>query len=80
MFNRGTCYRNAFSLSPTCNYKVSDTVSGPDFTKAALIPVIAQDFATGDVFMLAYMNEEAYLETKFGTVYLEYKNSVRRWL
>lgn len=42
---------------------MSDTVSGPDFTKAALIPVIAQDFATGDVFMLAYMNEEAYLET-----------------
>ena len=42
---------------------MSDAVSGPDFTKTALIPVIAQDFATGDVLMLAYMNEEAYLET-----------------
>jgi phosphoribosyl-AMP cyclohydrolase len=38
-------------------------VSGPDFTKSDLIPVIAQDEATGDVLMLAYMNEEAYNET-----------------
>jgi phosphoribosyl-AMP cyclohydrolase len=28
-----------------------------------LIPVIAQDDATGDVLMLAYMNEEAWNET-----------------
>ena len=58
-----TCYRDAFSLCPTCNFLVSDTVSGPDFTKTALIPVIAQDFATGDVLMLAYMNAESYAET-----------------
>jgi phosphoribosyl-AMP cyclohydrolase len=38
-------------------------VSGPDFSKSDLIPVIAQDEATGDVLMLAYMNEEAYNET-----------------
>lgn len=37
--------------------------SGPDFTKSDLIPVIAQDDATGDVLMLAYMNREAYEET-----------------
>lgn len=36
---------------------------GPDFEKTPLIPVIAQDFATGDVLMLAYMNAEAYAET-----------------
>jgi phosphoribosyl-AMP cyclohydrolase len=37
--------------------------NGPDFSKTELIPVIAQDDATGDVLMLAYMNEEAYRET-----------------
>jgi phosphoribosyl-AMP cyclohydrolase len=35
----------------------------PDFDKLDLIPVIAQDFATGDVLMLAYMNRTAYEET-----------------
>ncbi len=42
------------------NPPVSD---GPDFSKAELIPVIAQDIATGDVLMLAYMNQAAYQET-----------------
>lgn len=37
--------------------------NGPDFSKSELIPVIAQDEATGDVLMLAYMNEAAYRET-----------------
>lgn len=36
---------------------------GPDFTKTELIPVIAQDEATGDVLMLAYMNAQAFEET-----------------
>lgn len=36
---------------------------GPDFSKSDLIPVIAQDSASGDVLMLAYMNAEAYEET-----------------
>ena len=37
----------------------------PDFAKCAdgLIPVIAQDVQSGDVLMLAYMNEAAYDET-----------------
>ena len=36
----------------------------PDFKKGdGLIPVIAQDEKTGEVLMLAYMNEEAYNET-----------------
>ncbi|HVW00092.1 MAG TPA: phosphoribosyl-AMP cyclohydrolase [Planctomycetaceae bacterium] len=38
-------------------------MSGPDFNKTPLIPVIAQDFETGDVLMLAYMNQEAFHET-----------------
>jgi phosphoribosyl-AMP cyclohydrolase len=38
-------------------------VAGPDFSKHELIPVIAQDAASGDVLMLAYMNQEAYDET-----------------
>ena len=36
----------------------------PDFKKCdGLLPVIAQDDATGEVLMMAYMNEEAYDET-----------------
>lgn len=38
-------------------------MSGPDFEKCELIPVIAQDERSGDVLMLAYMNREAYEET-----------------
>ncbi|MFM9963839.1 MAG: phosphoribosyl-AMP cyclohydrolase [Planctomycetaceae bacterium] len=38
-------------------------MSGPDFSKSELIPVIAQDVRTGEVLMLAYMNQTAYQET-----------------
>jgi phosphoribosyl-AMP cyclohydrolase len=38
-------------------------VNGPDFSKSDLLPVIAQDESSGDVLMLAYMNEQAYAET-----------------
>ena len=38
-------------------------MSGPDFAKLELIPVIAQDAENGDVLMLAYMNQDAYEET-----------------
>jgi phosphoribosyl-AMP cyclohydrolase len=41
----------------------TSTAAGPDFAKSPMIPVIAQDAATGDVLMLAYMNAEAYAET-----------------
>jgi len=43
--------------------KAETSMNGPDFTKQELIPVIAQDDATGDVLMLAYMNQTAYEET-----------------
>jgi phosphoribosyl-AMP cyclohydrolase len=39
------------------------TVTGPNFDKLELIPVIAQDQASGDVLMLAYMNRAAWDET-----------------
>jgi len=42
---------------------VTDQPSEPDFEKAPLIPVIAQDADSGDVLMLAYMNREAWNET-----------------
>jgi phosphoribosyl-AMP cyclohydrolase len=35
----------------------------PDFSKNELIPAIAQDAETGDVLMMAWMNEEAFNET-----------------
>lgn len=36
----------------------------PDFAKGdGLVPVIAQDVASGDVLMMAYMNDEAWDET-----------------
>ncbi|MDR0705724.1 MAG: phosphoribosyl-AMP cyclohydrolase [Planctomycetaceae bacterium] len=36
----------------------------PDFVKCGnLVPVVTQDAATGEVLMMAYMNEEAYNET-----------------
>lgn len=38
--------------------------TGPDFSKGeGLLPAIAQDAATGQVLMLAFMNAEAYAET-----------------
>ncbi len=39
------------------------TQAAPDFSKTPLIPVIAQDEESGDVLMMAWMNEEAYEET-----------------
>jgi phosphoribosyl-AMP cyclohydrolase len=55
-------------------------VNGPDFSKSELIPVIAQDESTGDVLMLAYMNEEAYAETlKTGRVCYYSRSRDRLW-
>ena len=42
----------------------STSNQGPDFSKGdGLLPAIAQDAATGQVLMLAYMNAESYAET-----------------
>lgn len=43
---------------------MSDKEVKPNFAKGdGLIPVIAQDYESGVVLMLAYMNEESYNET-----------------
>ncbi|MBL8850877.1 MAG: phosphoribosyl-AMP cyclohydrolase [Planctomycetaceae bacterium] len=42
---------------------MSAELNGPDFSKAELIPAIAQCSKTGDVLMMAWMNREAYDET-----------------
>lgn len=55
-------------------------MSGPDFSKSSLIPVIAQDAGNGDVLMLAYMNEEAYQETlKTGRVVYYSRSRQKLW-
>lgn len=42
----------------------ADTAFYPDFAKAdGLVPAIVQDADSGEVLMLAYMNEEAYART-----------------
>src|SRR5258708_30712423 len=45
------------------NRRVHEVLIGLDFNKTPLVPVIAQDHASGVVLMLAYMNEEAFRET-----------------
>ena len=55
-------------------------MNGPDFTNSDLIPVIAQDEASGEVLMLAYMNEEAYAETlQTGRVCYYSRSRKRLW-
>lgn len=52
-----------------------------DFEKSGgIIPVIAQDFSTGDVLMLAYMNDEAFELTR-STGYAHYwsRSKKRIW-
>jgi phosphoribosyl-AMP cyclohydrolase len=57
-----------------------NTVDGPDFQRQKLIPVIAQDAESGDVLMLAYMNQEAYQETlRTGRVCYYSRSRQRLW-
>jgi len=42
----------------------STVATGPDFSRnGGLLPAVAQDAATGEVLMVAWMNAEAYEET-----------------
>lgn len=55
-------------------------MNGPDFASHELIPVIAQDDQSGDVLMLAYMNQEAYDETlRTGRVCYWSRSRQRLW-
>ncbi len=54
--------------------------SRPDFSRG-LLPAIAQDAATGEVFMLAWMNEAAFqetLETGWAVYYSRSRNKLWR--
>jgi phosphoribosyl-AMP cyclohydrolase len=47
----------------------------------ALIPAIAQDYATGEVLMLAYMNDEALAKTReTGKAYYWSRSRKKLWL
>ncbi len=54
----------------------------PDFEKSGgLIPVIAQDWQSGEVLMLAYMNEEAWEKTlSTGKVHYFSRSRQKIWL
>ena len=54
----------------------------PDFEKTGgLVPVIAQDWQTGEVLMLAYMNEEAWEKTlETGKVHYYSRSRQKIWL
>jgi len=52
----------------------------PDFSKTELIPTIAQDAESGDVLMMAWMNEEAFHETlKTGRVVYFSRSRQKLW-
>jgi len=54
----------------------------PNFEKqGGLVPVIAQDYQTGEVLMLAYMNEEAFNKTlETGKVHYFSRSRNKLWL
>jgi len=54
----------------------------PNFSKLnGLIPVIAQDYRTGEVLMLAFMNEEAFNKTlETGNVWYYSRTRKRLWM
>ncbi|NDY42974.1 phosphoribosyl-AMP cyclohydrolase [Dissulfurirhabdus thermomarina] len=57
-------------------------MDAPDFAKGGgLLPAIAQDAATGEVLMLAYMNREAWTKTlETGKVHYWSRSRNRLWL
>ena len=60
----------------------TSSIGIPDFSRGGgLLPVIAQDFATGDVLMLAWMNEAAFAETvRTGQAVYFSRSRNRLWL
>ena len=53
----------------------------PDFSKSSVLPVIAQDYLSKDVLMLAYMNEEAWnLTLQKGFVHYFSRSRNRIWM
>lgn len=59
------------------------TIEGPDFSRGAqgLLPAIAQDAATREILMMAWMNQQAYDETclsGFATYFSRSRNRLWR--
>lgn len=53
------------SSSRDSSDSASKSIDGPDFSRNdGLLPAIAQDDQTGEVLMIAYMNREAFEETR----------------
>ncbi len=54
----------------------------PNFEKqGGLVPAIAQDYKTGEVLMLAYMNKESFLKTiETGKVHYWSRSRKKLWL
>ena len=58
-----------------------DLISKIEFDSSGLVPVIVQDFETGEVLMLAYMNSEALLLTlKSGKAHFWSRSRNRIWM
>jgi phosphoribosyl-AMP cyclohydrolase len=57
----------------------ADDTAVPDFSRAALLPAIAQDAASGEVLMLAWMDVEAWEKT-LETGYAHYHSRSRNRL
>ncbi len=66
--------------SEVATHHLETNAMSPDFSKSPLIPVIAQDNESGDVLMLAYMNQEAWDETlKTGRVVYFSRSRQKLW-
>lgn len=66
---------------PTVTYKSNISWSEFKLNSDGLMPVIVQDYQTGDVLMLAYMDEAAFMETVKGGRMCYYSRSRKeRWL
>lgn len=66
--------RNPMYLGMMLIYAGIALIAGGPWTAAALAPV----FLIFNVYVIA--REEAYLERRFGDVYIAYRRQVRRWL
>lgn len=66
--------RNPMYLGMMLIYAGIALIVGGPWTAAALVPV----FLIFNVYVIA--REEAYLERRFGDVYIAYRSRVRRWL
>ena len=63
-FQSGSCFSHKHPRLRSSLAVTTSASQTPDFSKGdGLLPAIAQDAATGEVLMLAYMNQESYDET-----------------